>query len=182
MDSFMRGDARPVTRALDALRHLADGDVDLARFAFERARDGRENGEDEDDDDDDVEAVGDVLGKLLNDDDGGAIERVLAREWRGDDDGRTRDACVAGTRRAAMVKMAKTYCRLPTAAAAARLAMSEDDATRALEAMGWDVDRASGIARPRGDATSSEPIGRGSREDAVDVVETCARLTARLDA
>jgi len=178
----MRGDARPVTRALDALRHLADGHVDLARFALDRARDGGENGEDEDDDDDDVDAVRDVLRKLLNDDDGGAIERVLAREWRGDDGGRVRDACVEGARRAAMVKMAKTYDRLLTAAAAARLATSEDDATRALEAMGWDVDRATGIARPRGDAASSEPIGRWSREDAVDVVETCARLTSRLDA
>jgi hypothetical protein len=171
----MNVETRPVTRAMDAMRHLAVGDLTLARFALERAREDVPN----DEDGDDVDAMRDVLGKCLVDDDGGALARLLARKWRGDDGGRGRDACVEGVRRAAVGKMTRTNDRLTTAEAAKRLATRDEaEATRALEAMGWEVDRESGIAIGK----SRVSVRSRVREDAMDVVETCARSTARLDA
>ena len=119
------------------------------------------------------------MGKCLVDDDGGALARLLAREWGGDDGGRGRDACVEGVRRAAIGKMTRTHDRLTTAEAAKRLATRDEaEATKRLEAMGWEVDRETGIAMRK----SRVSVRSRVREDAMDVVETCARSTARLDA
>ena len=111
----------------------------------------------------------------LVDDDGGALARLLAREWGGDDGGRGRDACVEGVRRAAIGKMTRTHDRLTTAEAAKRLATRDEaEATKRLEAMGWEVDRETGIAMRK----SRVSVRSRVREDAMDVVETCARSTA----
>ena len=159
-------------RVVDALRHLARGHVELARFALASPSPSSS--------DVGVDAVRAVVEHLAREDTGAAISALAGMDWR-DCDVEARAAAhalIEHVRFEALNAIAGAYGRITLRELAARCAFDEAEATRACETLGWVCDGASGVVTPviASDAREVREIAAG------DVLGRCTEMVARLDA
>ena len=124
-----------------ALRAVARDDLELARFAIERAS--------SDADDEDARATREAIAALWTSDDARATTTLRDATWRSRATARAAEEALVATRARAIEGAGRAYARMEAATlgrrTATNAATASDDAARA----GWDVDRAGGIVETR---------------------------------